>query len=128
MARGNELKQFYRGKDFPAQFKAGSNQSILSLEDTKYFLDLFWAIEPQSIPEIIKQQEKQEIETSEIISSRKTLDASNSLVLNKSISNSPTNIVKNVPTFWFDPLKAKGIFEVHPNLKKLIEDRIWRIF
>lgn len=48
------LKQFYRAKNSDAEIKIGENPEVLQRVDTKYYCELFWALEPQSQPEIIK--------------------------------------------------------------------------
>ena len=48
-----ELRQFYRTEDSPAEIQVFKEASILPRLDSKYFLDMFWQVEPFSIPKVV---------------------------------------------------------------------------
>lgn len=49
-----ELKPFYRGKQ--AKGGGAAPGQGLQLVDTRYYLDIFWAMEPQSLPFLVSAQ------------------------------------------------------------------------
>ena len=51
-----ELKDFYRSKGSKANIKVGTNPDILRQVDSRYYCDLFWALESQSVPYIVTRQ------------------------------------------------------------------------
>ena len=57
----HKLKDFYRSKDSQAEIIVGQQEQVLERVDTKYFCELFWALEPESFPLFIKL-ELEEIE------------------------------------------------------------------
>ena len=55
-----ELKDFYRSKGTAASIRVGTQPEILQLVDSKYYCDLFWALEQESIPYMITRQREEE--------------------------------------------------------------------
>ena len=49
-----ELKEFYRSKDSPAEIEIEQQKDVLERLDTRYYLDLYWSIEPKSMPFLIQ--------------------------------------------------------------------------
>lgn len=49
-AKQLELKQFYRTEDSPAEIQVHTEVHILPRLDQKYFLEMFWQLEPSSLP------------------------------------------------------------------------------
>jgi hypothetical protein len=55
-----ELKDFYRAKDSPAEIQIGKNPEVLRKVDTKYYVDLYWGLDPKAMPYMIKFLESEE--------------------------------------------------------------------
>ena len=55
-----ELKDFYRSKVGNAIIQIGTNPEILREADTKYYCELFWALESESIPHMVVRQREDE--------------------------------------------------------------------
>ena len=62
-----EMKDFYRKPQSPPTYKIDTEKDekiIKKVEDTRYYLDMFWKIEPQCKPYQLCEQKVEEVKQS----------------------------------------------------------------
>lgn len=129
-----EIKNLYRGKSSTAKYTFDKSPEVLMMVSTRYYLEIFWAMEPASLPALVQRQLEEELSKQKHAPDQHENFFQESLgmrstIQSKASSGTSKSQLKQIPTFSFEQIRQfKQYISAHQSLQQQIEDNQYRIF